>query len=80
MKIICTGCNKPTNAPALNPPIKLNYAAVSMVIVEHPEQFACENCGAVLVVGIANVNVALAGVVLPKQAQKPVIIAPGSLN
>ena len=77
MKILCMGCERNTDAPNLTPPVPVNLPAVSMVIVQHPEQFACQHCGAVLTVGIANAQFSLVGAVVPKQAEKPVIIVPG---
>lgn len=78
MQVICAKCNQPTDARIqLRPPQTINLPAVSVVIMEHPEQFACDKCGAILVPGIAKANLVLVSVAVPKPAEKPVIVIPG---
>jgi hypothetical protein len=73
---MCGGCKKPIDIPDVAQPTIINLAAVSFLIIEHPEQTLCPNCFVPVVVGLMQANLALMGMPVPPRQQKNVILAP----
>ena len=79
MQIMCGGCNQPIDIPDPAQPQIINMAAVSMLIIEHPEQTLCPRCLVPVVVGLVQANLALMCMPVPPRTQKNVILAPNGM-
>jgi hypothetical protein len=78
MQVMCMGCRQPVEVDAPVGQEIINRAAVSMVVVEHPEQAFCPNCNAPVAVQIAALQgVILVAVPVPPAAQKRLVVVPG---
>lgn len=77
MRIVCLGCKQEMDLPDLAQPQLVNLVATSVLILEHSEQTLCPTCGIPVVPGIMSASLALAGIPVPAQEQKSIIIAPG---
>lgn len=79
LKVQCAGCRQAIDVPAPQPAKIVNFAAVSMVVLEHPEQAFCPHCKTAVVAGIGNMQLAVVGLPLSAQDQKSVILAPNGM-
>jgi len=65
--------------PDPSPAQVFNMPTTSVVVIEHPQRGICPVCGDVVAV-VANINVALAAAPAPPDANKPLIVSPGSFR
>lgn len=78
MQVMCMGCRQPVEVEAPAGQEIINRAAVSLVLVQHPEQSFCAACGSPVVVQVAAIQgTILVAVPVPPEAQKRLIVMPG---
>ena len=73
--LVCE-CEKKIDCPPLAPMRVVNMTAVSVIIIEHPNQVLCPNCGTLVVPAVLQAEVAVGMAPVPTMDQKPVILSP----
>lgn len=81
MNVICQGCKAQVELPDIEAPKIVNLPGTSFIVIEHPQQVACSACGVMLVHGVMNAaQISIAGLPLPAQEQRSVIVAPSGMR
>jgi hypothetical protein len=76
MLVSCIGCGQKIEAETLRPMKVMNLVAVSIIVIEHPNQTMCPNCNAPVVASVTSAQVATVMAPVPPEEQKGIVIVP----